>query len=220
MILYALYAKPRKENTKRILFVLIVVPVVLTSLYMAGSTFYLNMTSYSGGPIHWHADFEVWNCGERVDIEDPKNLENRVGSAVFHEHGDDRIHMEGILVEKEDASLGEFIEIIGGEVGSGYVSLPTDNGVLEMRDGNLCNGESGEIQAFVYRVTNPDPTKKSGFIYKQEKLDDYSEYVLSPYFNVPPGDCIVIEFDQPKDKTDKMCETYMVAMDKGDLTGS
>jgi hypothetical protein len=68
-------------------------------------------------------------------------------------------------------------------------------------------------------VTNPDPTKKSGFIYEKLKLEDFTGYVLSPYFNVPPGDCIIIEFGPSMDSTDKMCETYRLAVSKGELDG-
>ena len=59
----------------------------------------------------------------------------------------------------------------------------------------------------------------SQFLYKQEKLDDFVEYILSPYQTIPPGDCIIFEFGELKDKTNYICETYKVAIDKGDLVG-
>mgnify|MGYP001569409592 FL=1 len=62
LILYAIFAKPRKEKTKKILFWSIATVSMASILFLAGSTVYLNMVSPNGGPVHWHADFEIWNC--------------------------------------------------------------------------------------------------------------------------------------------------------------
>jgi len=45
------------KNLKKILFAAIVIPVVAATIFLAGSTIYLNSVSSSGGPVHWHADF-------------------------------------------------------------------------------------------------------------------------------------------------------------------
>ena len=96
--------------------------------------------------------------------------------------------------------------------------MPTDEGMLEMRNGESCNGREGKLQVFLYKVTNPDSSKK--WIYRQEKLQDFDEYVLSPYSNVPPGDCIIIEFDSEKESTDKICASYTAAISRGELSGN
>ena len=59
--------------------------------------------------------------------------------------------------------------------------------------------------------------RKSGFIYEQIKIDDFEEYIISPYSNIPPGDCIIIEFGPEKQLTDKICLPYKLAEEKGDI---
>ena len=62
----------------------------------------------------------------------------------------------------------------------------------------------GEMQVFAYRV-NPDNT------YSQTKLADPATYVMAPESQVPPGDCIIFEFDTPKPRTNKLCRSFKVA---------
>lgn len=213
----AIIARRKSERMKWFFFLSIAIPVVIVTAYSAGGTVYLNLVSYTGGPVHWHADFEIWNCGESVDVMDPTGILNRIGSPTMHEHGDFRIHIEGDLVERSDASLHSFFNAIGGFLGDDVMIVPTNEGPLELTNGETCNGGEGILQVFVYKVTNPDDLKKWNFV--QEKVDDFPEYVLSPYSLVPPGDCIIIEFDQEKEKTDRVCETYRIAIDKGELRG-
>ena len=98
----------KNERMKWILFLGIVIPVLLATAYSAGTTIYLNRNSATGGPVHWHADFEIWKCGQKIDLLDPTGLSNRIGTPVFHEHGDDRIHVEGVVMNLEDVSLHHF----------------------------------------------------------------------------------------------------------------
>ena len=219
LILIALLHKNKGEREKKLLFGLIVVSVVVVTAYVMGSTIYLNTISVTGGPVHWHADFEVWNCGERLDLTDPTGFENRVGSSMFHEHGDDRIHVEGVVVDYDDVTLHRFFELAGGDLTNERLVYPTTTGVVDVSNGDLCNGQPGTLQAFLYRLTNPDPTKRSGFVAVQEKLDDIAGYVPAPYSNIPPGDCIIIEFtEEDKPSTENICTTYRIAIERGDLT--
>ncbi|MBI4021380.1 MAG: hypothetical protein HY369_03990 [Candidatus Aenigmarchaeota archaeon] len=204
--------------TSTLLFLLIMVPVVLATGYLVVSTVYLNAVSATGGPVHWHTDFEIWNCGQEVDLVDPTGLENRVGSPVLHEHGDNRIHVEGVVVDLQDVNLHAFIETVGGFEEPGKLTVPTNDGPAFLQDGDLCNGAPGTLQGFVYRVTNPDDTRRSGFLVEQVKLDDLGGYVLSPHGNIPPGDCLIIELDQEKPRTDRICETYRLALERGQVT--
>lgn len=216
LTIYAIFRKGKKsEDMKWALFLGISIPVVFITVVMAGGTIYLNMISSTGGPVHWHADFEVWNCGESLDLEDPTGIENRIGSPVFHEHDDFRIHVEGVVVEEPDVDLHAFFDVIGGYVSTDMISMPTNDGMVDIRNGDLCRGQPGTLQAFLYRVENPDDLKN--WVYTQEKIENFPEYVLAPYSTVPPGDCLIIEFDEPKEFTDKVCETYRIAIDKGEL---
>src|SRR3989338_5384328 len=53
------------DKHKKIMFTLIAVPIAAATLYLVGVTLALNSISATGGPVHWHADIEVWACGER-----------------------------------------------------------------------------------------------------------------------------------------------------------
>ncbi|MBS3067334.1 hypothetical protein J4450_01415 [Candidatus Micrarchaeota archaeon] len=202
---------------KKIIFFIIAVPVVVATLYLAATTVYLNMVSETGGPVHWHADYEMWACGQQYELVDPKNFDNKIGSPVFHEHNDNRIHAEGVLFQKRDARLGRFFTEVGGKLTRSEFILPTEDGLKTWKNGEICNGKPAKLQVFVYKIVNANPSQKTGFLYKQTKLDDFSDYVLSEYANVPPGDCIIIEFDQEKVKTDKSCSTYELAIEKGEM---
>ena len=207
-----------QERGKWILFLGIAIPIVIATLFSAGSTIYLNVISSTKGPVHWHTDFEIWKCGEKIDLKDPTGLSNRLGSAVFHEHGDDRLHVEGVVVNPRDASLHNFFDFIGGELSLNKLLVPTNEGFLTALDGERCNGQPGKLQVFVYSIGNPDDNKN--WIYQQKKIDDFTDYILAPYPGVPPGDCIIIEYDVDKPLTDKLCSSYALAVEQGELRGS
>lgn len=200
-----------KENEKKIAFVIISASVVISTVYLAGHTVYLNIVSESGGPVHWHADYEIWVCGQKLDMINPKGFASYVGSPVLHEHNDDRIHVEGVVVHMRSINLESYLDVIGGKLGSSEMAYPTENGVVAVKNGDMCSGLPAKLQAFVYRT--------DGKKYNQEKLADFARYVLSPHPQVPPGDCIIIEFDAEKARTEKMCETYKIAIEKGDIIG-
>ena len=221
----ALKAKKLSEESKKLLFIAIAGVTLIPTLVMSGSTVYLNTISSSGGPVHWHADFEIWNCGEEVDLKDPKGLSNKIGTSTLHEHNDKRIHLEGVVIKSEDASLGNFFHVIGKDMpieGSGEragltatsLTVPTNNnGLMSMHNGSLCpSGEPAEIQVFVYK-TNKDNS------YTQQKISDPQNHIIAPFSVVPQGDCIIVEFDAPKDRTDKLCRSYKVAEEIGKVKG-
>ncbi|MEK6923028.1 MAG: hypothetical protein AABX08_04475 [Nanoarchaeota archaeon] len=211
--LVSIYFEKKLKKYKIYLFLGIVISTVIVTIFLASSTIYLNVLSETKGPVHWHADFQIWNCGQKVDIVDPKGFANRVGTSVFHEHGDNRIHIEGVVVDEKEVNLDRFFHVLGGEMHSDRFVLPTEEGLLTINNGGLCKEEPGEIQAFVYRTKNNK--------YYQEKITNLEEYTPSPYQNVPPGDCIIIEFDSEiKERTENICETYKIAIERGDIIGS
>lgn len=197
------------EKEKLILFSLTTIAVLAGTAFIVGSTVLLNLSSESGGPVHWHADFEIWACGEKIDLKDPVGLENRIGTSVFHEHGDFRIHVEGTLLKKKEASLHNFFDVTGGSLSRNKIIIPSIGGLLEYSSGDSCGGNEGLLQVFVYRTENGR--------YHQEKLADFENYVLSPYSNVPPGDCIIIEFGAEKETTEHLCVSYEAVVQRGDI---
>lgn len=211
-ILISIVWKEKTEKGKWILYLGIAIPIVLATLILAGTTVYLNLVSISGGPVHWHADFQVWACGKQLDLIDPVGIENRVGTSAFHEHGDNRIHIEGVVNQLEDVSLGKFFEAVGGELHADHLTLPTDAGEITYKNGDFCpDGTVGELQVFAWKTV---PSKQEFF---QEKLIDPADYVISPYATIPPGDCLIIEFGEEKAQTDRICDFYKIAEQKGEL---
>jgi len=228
IIAIASLKKNPSKSLKVILFTSICIISISTTFYVAGATIYLNTTSESGGPVHWHTDFEIWKCDERLDLKDPKGLSNRIGTPVFHEHGDQRIHIEGVVSHLDSINLHNFFHVVGGELTSTSLTLPTNDGITTAVNGESCESEnaenrepansaSNELQIFLYRITNPSATHKTGFFYTQTKLDNPETYIPAPYSYVPAGDCVIIEYGPKKDKTDKICESYRIARNQGHI---
>ena len=211
LTIFSVLLKEKSEWMKYLLFGSFVAVALLNTIYLSGSTIYLNQKSETGGPVHWHADFEIWRCGQELELADPKGFSNKVGTEVIHEHDDKRIHIEGPILDLHDASLGHFFEEVGGSMSSNHLTIPTEEGMVTLRDGDKCpDREDASFQVFVY--------KTEGATFSQEKLKNPSSYILSPHPQVPPGDCIIIELDRQKDKTDKLCNFYKIAAQKGELT--
>ncbi|HSB46619.1 MAG TPA: hypothetical protein VLD37_01295 [Candidatus Bilamarchaeum sp.] len=164
-IFYAIFVKSTSEQAKKTVYLFISAPIIAATAYLAGSTLYLNLVSETKGPVHWHADYEVWACDREYELIDPTGIENRIGTPVVHEHNDNRIHVEGVLLKKEEASLRNFFVQAGGNFDNNSLTLPTNDGVMTWSDGDLCNGRSARWLTFV----NGEP------------VDDGPGYVISPY---------------------------------------
>ena len=212
LTVFSVFIKEKSEWLKYLLFGCFTAVALSTTIYLVGSTIYLNQKSTTGGPVHYHADFEIYSCGQKVEVKDPEGLSNKVGTEVVHEHNDNRIHIEGVILDRHDASLGHFFESIGGELHKDHMAIPTENGLFELENGQICNGQRGALQVFVY--------KTDGNSFSQNKIEDPQNYIISPHSQVPPGDCIIIEFDREKEETDKICNFYQIAIEKGELHGN
>lgn len=225
------------EKLKKPIFILIVLAIAVPSLLMTGSTIYLNTVSDSKGPVHWHTDIEFWVCGQEIEISDPYAfLSNKVGTSTFHEHDDKRIHLEGVVIDKqEDSSLEKFMRVSGGSINKTRLVVPTESNLFEddvdgdkvsgdqefvksflgkdaggrstltVENGKGCSEQGyAEVQAFLYTFNEKDDT------YTQTKLSDPASYTMRDESTVPPGDCLIVEFDQLKSSTDKLCQQFGV----------
>lgn len=209
----SLLLKSPSNIVKKILFFALSSTIVVTTLFLSASTIYLNSISASKGPVHWHADFEIYSCGEEVELRNPKGLSNKIGTPVLHEHNDKRVHLEGVVVVDNDASLGKFFHVIDGEIANDHLSVPLENEKqLTKTNGELCpDGQEGKVQVFVYRVN-----EETGE-YTQTKLQDPAKHIIAPHSEVPPGDCVIIEFGPEKEKTDNLCRSFRVAQQLGNI---
>lgn len=206
----AFLIKKPAEVLKRLLFTLICIITILTTVYLASLTVYLNNVSASKGPVHYHADLEIWGCGREYDLINPTGWSNKIGTPTLHEHNDKRIHLEGVIVEKQDASLGKFFKVIGGQISTQRLAFPSTMGQATFASGQSCpDGVPATLQVFVYKVVQGTAV--------QTKVSNPAEYIISPESQIPPGDCIIVEFDKNKDLTDKQCRSFKVAKELGKI---
>lgn len=168
------------EKQKTVFFALIAITAILVTGYMVLLTVQKNTESETGGPVHWHADFEIWICGEKIELEEPTGLDNKMGINILHHHNDNRIHIEGTPKKKSDVKLGNFFAVIGGEFNENTIAVvQKDLTLIRRENGNLCNGVPGTVQLYV----------------NGEKNFEFGEHVIAAYSNVPRGDFLQIVFD-------------------------
>jgi hypothetical protein len=205
LVAVAYFAKKPSELVKVLLFSFMVLIISINTLYLAGSTIYKNQRSLSKGPVHWHADLEIWNCGQEVNLRDPKGWSNKIGSPLVHEHNDKKIHVEGVILHTDDASLGHFFDVIDGKLNSRELVVPVNEGHLNLKNGDVCNGAPGMVQVFVYQTNGTEVTQKKLAVNPET-------HMLAADSAVPAGDCIIVEFDSMiKEKTERICQSYKVA---------
>src|SRR3989344_8101467 len=100
-----------RNQQKKIVYWSFVALTVAITLVIAGNVIYNNFTSWSRGPVHWHADFSISICGQGIVLPESSGfLSNRVGTSESHHHGDMRIHIEGVVKEMQTATLGFFFD--------------------------------------------------------------------------------------------------------------
>lgn len=207
----SLKVKRASSTLKKLLFASFVIVTIGCTLLLGALTIYLNAVSESGGPVHYHADYEIWRCGEELELRDPEGTSNKIGTSTIHEHNDKRIHIEGVIVEKRDASLGNFFRLVGGSLEEDRLIIPGHHDNVTLENGYDCfDTQNTELQVFLYKV--------EGDNFAQTKLDSPQDYIITASQNVPPGDCIIIELDAPKERTDKLCLSFKVAKESGKIT--
>lgn len=205
----SVWIKDKPEWLKNVLFGSMCAVVLTLTVYLVYNTIHKNITSVTKGPVHYHADYRVFACSEEIELIDPEGLSNKVGTSLLHEHNDKRIHVEGAVKDYQDITLAKFFQDTGGELTDQYLRVVTNDPTGMVKTYYDCNGEQGLLQVFVYS------TKGDQVV--QQKVTNPTQYVLSPQTQVPPGDCIIIEFDGKKDETDKICDSYKVKLETGEL---
>lgn len=237
LVLIAGITKNKYAHLRLPLFLLMTFTIVASTGTLFASTIYLNTHSDSGGPVHWHADFEAWACGTQLELRNPSGaLSNKVGTPTLHEHDDQRIHLEGVVVDTNtDATLGHFMNVVGGSISEELMNVPVDSSIFEDEiDGDsVATSDNTNIDRFIKsdslglksfvgtrgETCGGEKAVPQVFVYRFNKDDDtYSQtklstpgsYVIRDESVVPPGDCIIMEFAPVKSRTDKLCEQYGV----------
>lgn len=146
------YEDELSENSKKLLLNGFFLAILVPSFLAAGAFMHESQTTWSNGEVHWHADFEVLvdqgDGLEELDLVDPAkfcketthessymcSVNDRTGSTEYHEHNDDRIHLEGAFKSRLDASLASFFEQFGGELTNSRMVFPTNEETVEARE--------------------------------------------------------------------------------------
>lgn len=132
----------------------------------------------------------------------------------LNEKGDDAgmnwfANAQNDKLDGDEQKTGNFPVAIGG---GEWITQTDKSTLLVLQNGQPCpsttlgvnGGQSAELQVFVYSFNKDDKT------YSQSKLPSPTDYVMRDESVVPPGDCVIIEFDTPKNRTDKLCRQYGV----------
>ena len=182
LIVIIIFFHKRMNNlTKKIVYFLIAAVASLVTIYLIITTLHLNVISLTKGPVHWHADFEIWVCDEEIKLAKPKSfLSNKQGVNLMHAHDDNRIHVEGVILNNKQSSLGAFFFAIGGSLSADGLKIPTNEGLVSAHDGDLCSEKPAKLYVFV----------------NGNLIDNPAFYVISPYEKVPPGDRIKFVFTE------------------------
>ncbi|HLG23397.1 MAG TPA: hypothetical protein VI564_00540 [Candidatus Nanoarchaeia archaeon] len=181
IVIILLFHKKMKNNVKKVVFYLVAIVSIFVTVYLIITTLHLNIISLTKGPVHWHADFEIWVCDKQVEIAKPQRfLSNKQGVELLHAHSDNRIHVEGVVLDLKQASLGAFFQAIGGHITETELEVPTDNGLVSVSNGYKCNEQPGKLYVFV----------------NGNQIQNYRDYSISHHERVPPGDRIKIIFTE------------------------
>jgi len=180
VVIIILSHKKMDELSKKMIYFLVIIVISVVTIYLVITTIHLNIISETKGPVHWHADFEIWVCDKEVKLAEPKGLSNKQGVDLTHAHNDNRIHVEGVLLDKKQASLGAFFYAVGGSLSNDGIVILTDKGLESFHEGDKCNDKPAKLYVFVNGNLIQNP----------------SQYVISPYEKVPPGDRIKIVFTE------------------------
>lgn len=182
-----LFHKKMNNMAKKIIYLLVVSVIAVVTLYLILTTLHLNIVSLTKGPVHWHADFEIWVCGREIKISEPKGLSNKQGVDLMHAHNDNRIHVEGVISDKKQASLGAFFHAVQGSLSSDGIKMPTNEGLISVHEGDKCNEKPAHLYVFV----------------NGNLIENPSAYGISHYEKVPPGDRIKFIFtEKPAEEID------------------
>src|SRR3989338_8999350 len=82
--LILLLNKKMNELAKKLVYSLLLIIVVSVTLYLAITTIHTNINSATNGPVHWHADYEIWVCDQKLSLPEPKGISNKQGYSLMH----------------------------------------------------------------------------------------------------------------------------------------
>jgi hypothetical protein len=123
----------------------VVVLTVVALLYWGFTSINLS-PAYSSGQVHWHADLELFVCGENIPLPSPLSTkvahgQSYIGTPLMHSHGGTQIHVEGTVSKAKDITLGKFMTSLGLDF--------TQTQLLDKSNGDFCGDTEGKVKLFV-----------------------------------------------------------------------
>lgn len=222
--------------TNKPLFFGFLATIALVTVLLGGARLFINSQSFAGGPVHWQAGIEFWACGNELELRDPPGTVNYLGRPTLYERNDKTLHVEGVPVTPQDASLGSFMQAIGGELSSDALTVPLNSAKYYETNTNEKDGDGygapatqyvepyvmvehgGTMARFVSgQMCGSTPAEVQVFVYQfdagaltytQTKLAAPADYIITHEGSVPPGDCVIVEFAPTMERTNKLCAAY------------
>lgn len=95
--------------------------------------------------VHWHARLQMSACGQKLFL--PRNR----GTPLLHTHSDNtKVHVEGLIREPADATLGKFMAAVG-------VPFSAER-LFDWQNGQTCPG--GTAPAALKMTVNGQPNEQ------------------------------------------------------------
>lgn len=130
-----------------------------------------------------------------------KDTSNNPAQAWFASEANNQVDGDIQSSENFPAAVG-----FGSSDGKDWIENTKDGPLLVLKNGEKCGNSPApaELQVFVYSFNKKNNT------YLQKKLTDPTSYNMRDEATVPPGDCVIVEYDVAKSLTDKLCRQYGV----------
>jgi hypothetical protein len=176
---------------------------------------------WTKGPILSKTDYRIFACGKEIFFEPDQLLLNKKRNGLFARSESGSIIADGMPKSFDDVLLTSFFDAAGGTLKltkdhKNLFCVPTKEGVLEFKTGNLCDGKKADLYVLEHRIeTSTEPWSIFSRIGWK-----YWDFVFSNnYGKVPPGNCLIFIFDTEDvlDRPWPTCAAHDEALAAGEL---
>jgi hypothetical protein len=222
--------KKRSPRHNGVLFILISIVVISSTGLLVGAVLDSFLNASPTGLSRRQSQIEYWACGVQLATPAPnKPFSSSNGEGAFYDYGDGFARFQGVIDQEVNApNLSNFQRAIGGSITATSMVLPLspdvvsttidgdspdpsgvsridkfvssavdDQSTITLVNGATCGSTSSVINIFGYSVNESTNT------YMQKKYEFPSNLDLGKIQNI--SDCIIVEFDSIREKTDRLC---------------
>lgn len=222
--------KKRSPRHNSVLFALIATVVISSTGLLVGTVLDSFFNASPTGLSRRQSQIEYWACGVQLATPAPnKPFRTSSGEGSFFEYGDGVARFQGIINQELDApNLANFQNAIGGSITATSMVLPLSENIISTGiDGDIPDPSgTSRIDKFITKSTDSQTTitlvngstcgstssvinifglsvNESTNTYTQKKFEFPSNLNLGNVQNM--SDCIIVEFDAVREKTDRLC---------------